>query len=142
MSSKNPNMKNNAVIIIGKNAKIIPKVWSILMYLLFKNFGLVILLKVVISKIYTKSVIKNNVISRNNISIYVTATPQKCSEFPIIYVIYNSGQTMIQKMINTIHPQIDKKLKLYLFLNLSKNIMRLYNKIKGENYAKNTNNKF
>ena len=39
--------------------------------------------------------------------------------------------------INIIQPQTDKKLKLYRFLNLSKNIMLLYNKIKGENYDTN-----
>lgn len=35
-----------------------------------------------------------------------------------------SGKKNIQSKINIIHPNVDKQLKLYLFLNLSKNICK------------------
>ena len=65
------------------------------MYLLFKNFSLVILFQL------TSSKIKN-----------VMPTPQACAVFPIIYLIYNSGQVNIMNNANIIQPQADKKLKL------------------------------
>ena len=39
----------------------------------------------------------------------------------------------MQNNKNTIHPQADKKLKLYLFLNLSKNISKSYKKNERKN---------
>ena len=59
-------------------------------------------------------------------------TPQACAVFPTIYSIYSSGQVNIVNSANTIHPQADKKLKLYRFLNLSKNISKSYKKTKGK----------
>lgn len=43
-----------------------------------------------------------------------------------------SGKKNIQSKINIIHPNVDKQLKLYLSLNLSKNIVIVYKKVKGE----------
>ena len=50
-----------------------------------------------------------------------------------------SGKKNIQSKINIIHPNVDKQLKLYLSLNLSKNIVIVYKKVKGKNnYGNNS----
>ncbi len=41
---------------MGKNAKIMPIIWHILIYLLFKNFALVIRFSLTSSKTYIKKV--------------------------------------------------------------------------------------
>ena len=49
-SRKRLYVQKITTVVIGRNAKIIPKVWNILMYLLFKNFSLVIFNENIISK--------------------------------------------------------------------------------------------
>lgn len=53
-----------------------------------------------------------------------------------------SGKKNIQSKINIIHPNVDKQLKLYLSLNLSKNIVIVYKKVKGETTMATTQKQF
>ena len=119
-------------MIIGKNAKIIPKVWHIFMYLLFKNFSFVILFQLIISNTYIKKANRQKRIVNNNNPKNDIPTPNTCSVLPTMYVIYNSGKVKMQNKIKFIQPQTNKKLKLYRFLNLSKNISKSYKKTKGK----------
>ena len=53
-----------------------------------------------------------------------------------------SGKKNIQSKINIIHPNVDKQLKLYLSLNLSKNIVIVYKKVKGKTTMATTQKQF